>query len=160
MVKRKTSKKGETPFPPFLGVFWIFLLFSPSPFFHRIKMGSLTVHGIIHAGSRGPEQVGKRASKLSQYVAPPLIGSCRRASASYPCENQISGGGTMWKLNKLWEARSLLYRSQILQVNTRWKALDEIYKIYMLLHRSDLNISEKIRQTFSHFLVKFNFAKK
>jgi len=33
-----------------------------------------------------------------------------------------------------------------LQVNIRWKALDEIYKIYMLLHRSDLNISAKFRR--------------
>ena len=40
---------------------------------------------------------------------------------------------------------------QILQENIRWKALDEIYKIYMPLHRSDLNISETFRQTFSHF---------
>ena len=29
---------------------------------------------------------------------------------------------------KLYEARSLLYRRQILQENIRWKALDEIYK--------------------------------
>ena len=56
---------------------------------------------------------------------------------------------------KLYGARSPLYRRQILQVNIRWKALDEIYKIYMLLHRSDLNISEIVRQTFSHFLAKF-----
>ena len=42
---------------------------------------------------------------------------------------------------EVFRARSRLYRSQILQVNTRWKALVEIYKIYMLLHRSDLNIS-------------------
>ena len=54
-------------------------------------------------------------------------------------------------MSKLYRARSLLYRRQILQVNIRWKALDEIYKIYMLLHRSDLNISEIFRQTFSHF---------
>ena len=54
-------------------------------------------------------------------------------------------------MSKLYRARSLLYRCQILQENIRWKALDEIYKIYMLLHRSDLNISEKNRQTFSHF---------
>ena len=47
-------------------------------------------------------------------------------------------------MSKLYRARSLLYRRQILQQNIRWKALDEIYKIYMLLHRSDLNISEKI----------------
>ena len=60
-------------------------------------------------------------------------------------------------MSKLYRARSLLYRRQILQENIRWKALDEIYKIYMLLHRSDLNISEIFRQTFSHFLA--NFAK-
>ena len=53
---------------------------------------------------------------------------------------------------KLYRARSLLYRRQFLQENIRWKALDEIYKIYMLLHRSDLNISEFFRQKFSHFL--------
>ena len=56
---------------------------------------------------------------------------------------------------KLYKARSLLYRRQILQENIRWKALDEIYKIYMLLHRSDLNISENARQTFSHFSAIF-----
>ena len=53
-------------------------------------------------------------------------------------------------MSKLFRARSLLYRRQILQENIRWKALDEIYKIYMLLDRSDVNISENIRQTFSH----------
>ena len=58
-------------------------------------------------------------------------------------------------MSKLYRARSLLYRRQILQVNIRWKALDEIYKIYMLLHRSDLNISEIFRRKFSHFLQKF-----
>ena len=55
---------------------------------------------------------------------------------------------------KLYKARSLLYRRQILQENIRWTALDEIYKIYMLLHRSDLNISENFRQNFSHFFGK------
>jgi len=50
-----------------------------------------------------------------------------------------------------------------LQQNIRWQALDESYKIYMLLHRSDLNISEIFRQIVSHFLTKicknssFNF---
>ena len=56
---------------------------------------------------------------------------------------------------KLCRARSLLYRRQILQENIRWKALDEIYNIYMFLHRSDLNISAKFRETFSHFCSKF-----
>ena len=57
-------------------------------------------------------------------------------------------------MSKLYRARSLLYRRQILQENIRWKALGEIYKIYMLLHRSDLNISEIFRQISSHFLAK------
>ena len=58
------------------------------------------------------------------------------------------------KMSKLYRARSLLYRRQILQENIRWKALDEIYNIYMLLHRSDLNNSAKLLQTFSHFRQK------
>jgi len=37
-----------------------------------------------------------------------------------------------------------------LQVNSRWKPLAEIYKIYTLSHRSAFKISSKIRQTFSH----------
>ena len=60
------------------------------------------------------------------------------------------------QMSKLYRARSLLYRRQILQENIRWKALDEIYKIYMFLHRSDLNISEKIVKLFRifrHFFV-------
>ena len=59
---------------------------------------------------------------------------------------------------KFYKARSLLYRRQILQENIGWKALDEIYKIYMLLHRSDLSISAKFRETFSYFCT--NFCKK
>ena len=58
-------------------------------------------------------------------------------------------------MSKLYRARSILYRRQILQENIRCKALDEIYKIYMLLHRSDLNISENFRQIVSHFLKSF-----
>ena len=56
-----------------------------------------------------------------------------------------------YRISQLRTARSWLYRSQLLQVNTLWKALDEIYKIYMLLHRSEINISENFRQIFSHF---------
>ena len=39
---------------------------------------------------------------------------------------------------KLWEARSRLNRSQILQPNTHFAAFFEIYKIDILLHRSKL----------------------
>ena len=36
-------------------------------------------------------------------------------------------------------------------LGARWKALDEIYKIYMLLHRSDLNILAKKTSNFFAF---------
>ena len=49
-------------------------------------------------------------------------------------------------MSKLYRARSLLYRRQILQENIRWKALDEIYKIYMFLHRSNLKRVAHFRQ--------------
>ena len=55
---------------------------------------------------------------------------------------------------KLYRARSLLHRRQILQESIRWKALDEVYKIYMLLHRSHLNISAKRRQNIFAFFGK------
>ena len=35
-----------------------------------------------------------------------------------------------------------------------WKALDEIYKIYMLLHRSDLNILANVRRFFGVFNIR------
>ena len=54
-------------------------------------------------------------------------------------------------MSKLYRARSRLYRRQTLQENIRWKALDEIYKIYMLLHRSGLNILANFRRFFFAF---------
>ena len=41
------------------------------------------------------------------------------------------------------QGRPVLLLSQILQESNHWKALDEIYTIHMLSHRSDLIISEK-----------------
>ena len=62
---------------------------------------------------------------------------------------------------KLWEARSRWYRRRFLQVNsyivnTRLKALDEIYTIYTLLHRFEFKNSAKFRLKFWHFC-KFVF---
>ena len=44
------------------------------------------------------------------------------------------------KLNELQEARSRLYRRQNLQVDTLWKSIDEIYKIFMIFHLSLIHI--------------------
>ena len=56
---------------------------------------------------------------------------------------------------KLYKARSMLYRRQILQEKIRWKALDEIYKIYMLLHCSNLKIPKKNASEFLLFFFDF-----
>ena len=65
-----------------------------------------------------------------------------------------------WITSKLWETRSRLYRRRFLQVSTRWnrdpvrkedrKALDEIYNIHILLHRSDL---KQVSNICPHFLL-------
>ena len=46
---------------------------------------------------------------------------------------------------ELFRARSRLYRSQILQVNTRWKALAEIYTMNSFAPFFNLNIFVKNR---------------
>ena len=82
----------------------------------------------------------------------------RRADVAQGDAEALRGGFDLRR--ELYRARSILYRRQILQENIRWKALDEIYKIYMLLHRSNLIISEMCRQTFvaffGNFLQKFS----
>ena len=55
---------------------------------------------------------------------------------------------------KLSRTLSRLHRSQFLQQSTRSKALDEIYQIYMSLHRSDLTISAKLMYSPHHFAVR------
>ena len=52
-----------------------------------------------------------------------------------------------------------IHRNQILQVNTRWKALAEIYKIIVKMHSfapvSNLKISLKIAELFAVFFQNF-----
>ena len=61
---------------------------------------------------------------------------------------------------KLYKARSRLYRSQILQVNTRWKALAEIYTMHSfapLWNRSLISkFSLKITELFAVFFSKIS----
>ena len=50
---------------------------------------------------------------------------------------------------KLRGARSRLYRRRFFQVNTRWKALAEIYTMHSFAPFSNLNFFVKIAKTFS-----------
>ena len=51
-------------------------------------------------------------------------------------------------------ARSRLYRNQILQVNTRWKALAEIYTMHFFAPFSNLNFFVKNAESFADFLTR------
>ena len=47
---------------------------------------------------------------------------------------------------------------QILQVNIRWKAFDELYQIYILLHFSKRKISAKSLQQIDMFNIEATFS--
>ena len=82
------------------------------------------------------------------------FGRRRKLVTTYVFSNCYSN---FWLIfGKLWEARSRLYRSQNLQVNTRLKALDGIYKIYTLLHRSAFKISINFVKRFRIFTILFS----
>ena len=55
---------------------------------------------------------------------------------------------------KLWRARSPLYRSRFLRPRYHFAAFFEIYKIYIPSHRSKLKISTKIRMKICWFFRK------
>ena len=82
-----------------------------------------------------------------------LLGATRRErSESVPMLHltQLSNYLTnFWQFSnlepKFSRARSPPYRSLISQPNARWKALDEIYQIYIPSHRSNLKISANFR---------------
>ena len=57
--------------------------------------------------------------------------------------------------SELWAARSQLYRSQILQLNTRWKALAEIYTMHSFAPFSNLKIFVKIAEFYAVFSKNF-----
>ena len=95
------------------------------------------------------------AAFASSIVSLFLSFSARRISVAYVFSNFCSN---VWLFSgKLWEARSRLYRRQIMQglVNTRSNALDEIFKIYTYASThfctAPQKKSAKVRQTFSHF---------
>ena len=57
-------------------------------------------------------------------MTPAILASCKAG----PCVNIIPATIRRHPIPH----RSRLYRNQILQANIRWKARDEIYKIYMI----------------------------
>ena len=76
----------------------------------------------------------------------------RRLASDFKFQDRGKGKGNFEVPNshfpELFRARSRLYRSQILQVNTRWKALVEIYTMHSFAPFSNLKIFVKNRWKF------------
>ena len=88
--------------------------------------------------TRGPVRaMGDRREMLEASAATgALTNETQAGTPNYPQKLKVSEG-----YENINENSSRLYRSQILQVNTRWKALAEIYTIHSFapLHRSLLS---------------------
>ena len=73
-------------------------------------------------------------------------------ASDFKCPDRGKGKGNFEvpfsRFPEPFRARSRLYRSQILQVNTRWKALVEIYTMHSFAPFSNLNFFVKNRQNF------------
>ena len=79
----------------------------------------------------------------------------RRRSGDRPASEERLRNEVNIELNfppKLRGARSRLYRRRFLQVNTRWKALAEIYTMHSFAPFSNLNFFVKNAESFADFL--------
>ena len=106
-----------------------------------------------------------RASRsASSSTAPSTPSECRRRRPTSPRTprrppglqkralkfQSLNSNSRELELTNLLRAHSRLYRNQILQVNTRWKALAEIYTKHSFASFSDL-FSLKIAEHFADF---------
>ena len=76
---------------------------------------------------------------------PPLaVRSARPGTARLPSSFRSRGtlGICTRRAGKLYKARSRLYRSQLLQVNTRWKAIAEIFIMHFFALVFNLNFED------------------
>ena len=75
------------------------------------------------------------------------------ANESEPVLQRVEGGmcsGAARRLAKLWRARSRLYRSQILQVHMRLKAIAEIYTMHSFARRLKIQVTPDFFVIFSY----------
>ena len=96
---------------------------------------------------RVPGRVERRAGRLEVGEAPAL----RLREADLIRDASALSKLNSWRLLKLIKiksARSRLYRSRFFQVNTRWKALAEIYTMHSFAPFSNLNFFVKNRLFF------------
>ena len=96
--------------------------------FHSADMNWVAnVPGLVFAGYQG----------MFAVITPALMTGCFESRIRMQSQIYDRGWASLACFGKLWRARSRLYRSQILQVytivvhvNTRWKALAEIYTMH------------------------------
>ena len=106
------------------------------------------------AGANAFAGRGKGRSSTEGAAEPLAVGAargCRSGTLAFDfkCPDRGKGKGNFEvpfsRFPELFRARSRLYRSQILQVNTRWKALVEIYTMHSFAPFSNLKFFVKNR---------------
>ena len=125
---------------------------------HGEERARMALAESCHAALEGaPEERLRRSGSASSSLPSPFRSRPCRSSAVRPASTLLERFDIepfpdfSAKLSNF--TGLVLFCMQILQINIRWKALrlDEIYKIYMLLHRSDLNISANCVKRFRIF---------
>ena len=104
--------------------------------------------------SHAPPARRRRAPRPAPEVA--LVPHGPRRSCGEPTPRRLRGTrGPRADAGPASQAVARLYRSQILQVNMRWKALAEIYKMHSFAPFSKLNFRLKIAQKIANCLPNF-----
>ena len=83
--------------------------------------------------------------QISHLAALSLFPVARRQRSRHARCTYLTWGICTRRASKLYKARSRLYRSQILQVNTRWKALSESYTMHSFAQLYNLKFLSTFR---------------
>ena len=119
----------------------------PSASESRTSASSTGRGGAEHAGADRPREHLQRRGAQGAHGC--LIRRLLRAFRGF-----IGSRGSIGKLAifaNFWRARSRLYQNEILQENMRLTAFVNLYMMCTLLHRSKLNILEKIGLQYQQF---------
>ena len=126
---------------------------------HFQIMISFASSGIARGSTRRPLTRSSSAAGTSPSSRTSTRRGARRARTlafDFKCPDRGKGKGNFEvpfsRFPELFRARSRLYRSQILQVNIRWKALVEIYTMHAFAPFSD----REIRIVFSEKQIRFH----
>ena len=124
----------------------IILLFHFCFSFHQAACAEAWAPKPFHARSSS-----SRCPPLSAYVGSKPVLRVVALSLSGPAVCEVYNLQNLQNFANFWRARSRLYRSQILLVNMRWKALAEIYTMHSFAQLCNLIFLSKFDKKSAEF---------